>query len=284
MCAPEEVLTASDGDCSVSDYSSSSRDDSPRYTPEQVAAAFLDFYQFLAKLHFDPADLRVAPPGGWPNITREACAGWKSDEVIEVLRRLPYFSTGTPKPQVHYKSFLVDYSSMEHSGDFSELNFAQENVEFWDDEAVVDHSYIVAIAQGRESYGRWLFLDVVGGFMHEDLNRADMLPPEDIKDWFQRTEEAYRSLHIIPCVGRITIEADHVPERAAVLGPVTVEEVCAQTGDWKTDLDIHYLRQLYRQHGWPDAFRREDARRAVDDLMRVMGEKRGAWWETDCFH
>ncbi|PFH60187.1 hypothetical protein XA68_11348 [Ophiocordyceps unilateralis] len=271
MCASSEDSAGSDA---------ASEDCSARYTAAELAAIFLNFYTFLTTLHFDPADLRVAPAEGWPHITREGCPDWKSDEVIEVLRRLPYFDRRTCRARIHYKSLLIDYSSREPQH-FSEYDFGEEGMEFWDDEDIVDPKYIVSIANGRESLGRWLYLDVISGYLHEDVFAVATLDGKDIQTWFDELTESYRTLQLIPCVGYTTILADDVPERAAGLGAITVEEVCAQTEGWKTALDVNYLRQLYRQHGWPDAFRREDAKTAVDELLRLVWEKRGALWESD---
>lgn len=120
-------------------------------------------------------------------------------------------------------------------------------------------------------------LDVKHGLITEDMVRATQLNPEDIKDWFKKLEE-YRSLKLIPSKDRQSFEADNVPERAAGLGLISEEEVHAQVEDWGTDLDIQYLRQLYRQYGWPDAFRREDAEKAVDELLVSIREQRGDWY------
>jgi hypothetical protein len=86
--------------CSTSFTSSS-----PAYTAEELAATFLDFYIFLTTLHYDAADLKIPPPEGWPNLTPEHLASYKSSFAIEVLRRLPYFDS---EATIHYKSDLID--------------------------------------------------------------------------------------------------------------------------------------------------------------------------------
>jgi hypothetical protein len=37
-----------------------------------------------------------------------------------------------------------------------------------------------------------------------------------------------------------------------------------------------FFRQVYREFGWPDAFRVEEAMRVVDELVASM-EERGEW-------
>ncbi|PHH81030.1 hypothetical protein CDD80_4334 [Ophiocordyceps camponoti-rufipedis] len=276
MCYLQNPQNLTDGDSEGSYNSDSSRDDSPPYTPDELADIFLDFYRFLSTLHFDPAHLKVAPSGGWPNITREARPEWKSDEAIEVLRRLPYFDAKTNKSMIHYKSILIDYSSMEPQ-DFSAEDWMEELMEFWNDEDITDPAYVIAIASGHESFGRSIWLDVKHGMITEDLCRIDQLSPKDVKDWFADLKERYLTLKLIPSKWRATIEADDVPERASSLGLITLEELCAQTESWGTNLDVQYLRQMYRELGWPDAFRREEAVRAVKEVMNLIEDRRMDW-------
>lgn len=265
---------ASDVECLESEFSYS-RD--PPYTPQALADIFLDFYRFLATLHFNPADLKIAPPEGWPGISREIYPNWKSDYALEVIRRLPYFRS---KAAVHYKCRLIDYTSF-NPKELPQLDELLEDKEFWDDEGIVDPAHVICIASGFESFGRMLFLDVQSGMITEELIRADILPPQDIQDYFNELKDTYRSLKIIPCVGRITIKANRVPERNHSLDVITQDQVCAQEEEWGTELDIHYVRQLYRQYGWPDDFRRDEARMVLDELMSRIEEKRWVWEPED---
>ncbi|EKJ70066.1 hypothetical protein FPSE_09759 [Fusarium pseudograminearum CS3096] len=106
------------------------------------------------------------------------------------------------------------------------------------------------------------------------------LPQVDLKVFFDGLKQDYITLKLIPCRGRITIEADKIEER---LGEdvITEEEVIAQEGAWGTALDIHYIRQLYRGFGWPLAFRKDEAFNAVDQLMDKLAEHRNEWEPTE---
>lgn len=74
---------------------------------------------FLTTLPYDLADLKVPPPEGWPELTPEYCANLKSGFAIEVLRHLPYFDSKS-KAAIHYKSGLIDYSSLNREDFLSE--------------------------------------------------------------------------------------------------------------------------------------------------------------------
>lgn len=99
------------------------------------------------------------------------------------------------------------------------------------------------------------------------------------EDFFDKLKEAYRALQLIPCPGRIPIDADRVGEADECLR-ITQGEVLAQERDWGTDLDIQYIRQLYRQYGWPNNFQKNIATKALNDLMVLIEEQRGNGWES----
>jgi hypothetical protein len=61
-----------------------------------------------------------------------------------------------------------------------------------------------------------------------------------------------------------SIEAWYAEERET---PITEKELLAQTDDWETELDVQYLRQVYRACGWPSAFSKDEAFDEVETLM-----------------
>lgn len=254
------------------DASETSSEVLPRYTPEELAAIFLDFYQFLTTLHYKPEDLKVPPAEGWGD--RIPSYG-KSDFAVEVLRRLPYLNSDE-LAAIHYKSTLLDYTTLPH--DFftrGEKDTADEYYDFLREDYDVDPADVVFIATGYESGGRELLLDVLRGEIAEDIIRCDNISGVDVKEYFATLKEDYRSLRLIPCAGNVTIEAQDVPERDK---EITEAEVRAQSKSWWTDLDAQYVRQAYRSHGWPDAFRREEAFKVVRELSETA---RHGWEAQD---
>ncbi|OAG04648.1 uncharacterized protein CC84DRAFT_1187660 [Paraphaeosphaeria sporulosa] len=174
----------------------------PSYSVKELAEIVLDFYKFLATLHYDRSDLHIPPPEGWPleclpkNVIRK-----KSSRTIELMRHLPYFKEAKKSTHLHYKCKLYDYTDAEqHDG-----------------------------------------------------------------------------IRLIPCPGRETEEAESVPEREE---HIDQSEVLAQELEWGTDLDWQFVRQVYREFGWPDAFRREEAVRVIEDFMALKSNERGEWEEA----
>lgn len=60
-------------------------------SPQTCISAIKDYFQLLTTMYLDPSDIEEPPEGGWPTITPSTyrLLG-KSDEVISLLRRLPY--------------------------------------------------------------------------------------------------------------------------------------------------------------------------------------------------
>ena len=84
----------------------------PRYCRKEIVEAVTNFYTFLTHLHVPHWKVCIPPPGGWPNITRESHALLKkTDEVIELMRYLPYIydDDHSNALQVYPESACVDY-------------------------------------------------------------------------------------------------------------------------------------------------------------------------------
>jgi len=251
-----------------SDYSSEAAE--PRLTPQELGALFVDFYTFLTTLHFNKSHLKIPPPTGWAHITSESYDHFKSDYAIEVIRHLPCFSNEC-LDHIHYKSRPLDLTACT----LEDLKYHKDNdpdQEYWSTEDQQDPSDVICFSQGFESYGRTFWLLVNDCEIIEDMLRADMISSVPVEEFFEKLKEEYRTLKLIPSKGRITIEAERVPEHE---GRITKEDVDAQTERWGTDLDIQYVRQIYRDYGWPDAFDVEGATKVVDEWMELLTASEG---------
>lgn len=154
---------------------------------------------------------------------------------------------------------------------------AEDYFDFMRADHAVDPADVIYIATGYESGGRQFLLDVHRGEMSEDIIRCDVVGGVDVQEFFDKLKEEYRSLRIIPYAGCVSLEAERLPECEE---EITEAEICAQSGGWGSDLDAQYVRQLYRSYGWPDAFRREEAFKAMEGLFESMRKAgRDDWWE-----
>ncbi|KAL6912433.1 hypothetical protein FSST1_010193 [Fusarium sambucinum] len=270
MCASENLLSTppSDDEYYESDDSESSRE--PRLTPQELGALFIEFYSFMATLNYDISDLKIPPRTGWSDITSESCGGIKSEYAIEVMRHLPYFDSKC-ESHIHFKSKLWDLTTWTPDN-FEKHRETYEAMEFWSSEDEQDPSDVICIAEGYESYGRGLWLLVKDCEIIEDLLEADALSSVPVEEFFANLKEQYKALKLIPGKSRVTIEAENVPDCDE---RITEDEVNGQTEKWGTNLDIQYVRQIYRDHGWPHSFDFEAASKAIDDWLEPAGVARG---------
>lgn len=254
---------------------------SETYTPQRLVEIITDFYEFLTTLHLDPAELKYPPPEGWANINRNVDKQWKHKDVIYVMSHMPC-ATG-PDRTVHYKSKLIDYSTE----DMDEVKSQSMHRAGWhacetSEGLKRSAQYYFHLSYGYESGGRELQLNVKDGEVIEEMIRMDELEPRDIQEYFEEQKELHRSLKLISCRGYVSRDQDaHVPDRDDTIDE---EEVLSQTDEWGTELDIQYLRQIYRQHGWPESFRRVEAEAAVNSHMAKCDDRRDSSWERDTHH
>ncbi|KAI1069962.1 hypothetical protein LB507_007890 [Fusarium sp. FIESC RH6] len=279
MCGHGSLPSPPSSDDGSYDSDASEGSDEPRLTPQELGALFVDFYSFMTTLTYDKSDLKIPPPTGWPEITPESCGYIKSDYAVEVIRHLPYF-VNKSTTQFHYRSKLLDLRAWSPE-DFKRHHEIHDCYEFWSSEDVQDHSDVVCIAEGYGTGGRVLWLLVKDCEIIEHINKADMMSEVKVEDFFSNLRDWYENLKLIPGKGRVTIEAEKVPEREQ---RITEDEVNSQTERWGTDLDIQYVRKIYRDHGWPHSFNFEAASRAVNTWLEPLGldseGPRGFAWET----
>lgn len=254
----------------------------PAYSIEELVEIFLDFYNFLKTIHFRDVNLKMPPPGGWPNIP-ESTASPKSNRVYEVIRHLPYFDDA-PEALLHYKSRLLDYTRMSRRDveeQFDMMGQLLGDSHYSERRGMdIDVSDTFPFSDVWETGGKAMYFNVWDGEISEENLRMDGGDPVDIRTYFEQLRGHFENLRLIPCHNR-TILDYNVPEHTGI---ITEEQVESQEEkDWGTHLDYQYIRQLYRGLGWPHAFRRDEALQAVNQLMEKIRNKRDEW-EIDYGH
>lgn len=144
----------------------------------------------------------------------------KSEDVIDLMKHLPYFSENQKSTHVHYKSKLVNYTDPE-GHDHAEMHdgFLDDLCAWLDhgDDEVVRRSDMLVIASGWESGGREFILDVPHGKIIEDIIRYDTCAPIDVKEFLEDPKSKFRSLELIPCPGRETQVTVAQPDKATAI-------------------------------------------------------------------
>ncbi|KAJ4309608.1 hypothetical protein N0V94_008849 [Neodidymelliopsis sp. IMI 364377] len=124
----------------------------------------------------------------------------------------------------------------------------------WDDgPEAADYPNFIGLAQGYESGGRDLVLDVYKGVIYEDMIRFQHLGSHDVESFFAKLRDQYEKLELVPIRGEM-LEAEV---------------------DDQDDEEMEEYRAIYRSHGWPgEGFRKEEALEAVERCrLRREGEE-----------
>lgn len=249
----------------------------PKYNREATIAAVTAFYQSLSTLpHFDLSDILYPPPTGWPNITKDSFSAYdKSEEVIELLRHLPYlnpysFTVGSgPKGEYHGQ---CDYLL---APDTLCINYSDEKHHHLADGRIYNGEgsgplrieippWVVPLTRSVDNYGIWLLFDTTDGtatryeligYIYEpDYEQDDPRMWRDkcedvtmrLKDYLGMWKEKWMSLTWLCVPG----------ETRAHLWFHSPKEGYA-------DDEGSQMQKILRAHGWPDDFRKEECKEAL---------------------
>lgn len=183
-----------------------------------------------------------------------------------------------PEALLHFNSRLLDYTQMSLEDVEGQFSVMGDVLEGWHyslrRDMEIDASNTFPFSLGYGAGGKVMYLNVWDGEVSEANLLTDMGEPVEIRSYFGKLREYFESLRLIPCYNRIVIKAENVPEHTGV---ISEGQVVAQPEEWGTELDIQYIRQLYRGFGWPSAFRKDATIQAVDQLMEKVKDKRGEW-------
>ena len=246
------------------------------YSRAACIAAVRDYYDFLTKMYLNEKEIEEPPPEGWPSITiKELKELGKTDEVIELLRRLPYTRLPDEKPQAEVTSdcTFANWKVVSRSRDFEYLRVVSESYDIMDNVP----AHVVGLAAGKEDNPVFLLdtqLGVVFWYGYEEklLEPSDPEPVEDdpseyapeneewrldsaaweVETFFSLLKDRFRRLRDIPISSRRVIDAheryNDIPGRREM---------------------VEMLRKIYREHGWPDLdkYRKQECLRAVRDAL-----------------
>ncbi|WPA98275.1 uncharacterized protein RHO25_002887 [Cercospora beticola] len=264
------------------------------YSREATIAAFKEYFLFLTELYLDPEQIVFPPTEGWEEITITNLRPLgKTDEVIELLRHLPYIKPSGLCHDIAPHCHLADYSSIARTILSPETFFIKDQnpAEFY---SAVTHGiwdnippHVIGLAIGRENA---MFLDThlgviywpggnfhpaaVGYAMHPDApfqairdESFDYAPEEEmwrnagsglkcgwgIEEFFEMLKFHFRELNFLPTSGR------RVEDNFAVV----------REGEEHPNDDIYRAKkvavEVFRQHGWPDmlVYQKDECMEAV---------------------
>ncbi|KAL0932162.1 uncharacterized protein CTRU02_213115 [Colletotrichum truncatum] len=132
------------------------------YSHDETVEGITSFYELMLRIHGeDMAILERPPPTGWPQITVESFAGLgKTEEVIKLLRHIPYLVTGPDAvPCILESTSPIEYIDTQFCEEVKKLP-PVEPLEDDTDERLPGH--ILRFAEGRRD-GYTLLIDTRRG-------------------------------------------------------------------------------------------------------------------------
>ncbi|KAI8960797.1 hypothetical protein F5Y11DRAFT_358166 [Daldinia sp. FL1419] len=206
------------------------------YSRDEAVATIRNYYRFLTKMYLKESDVIEPPQGGWPNLRANLQSFEKSDEVISLLRHLPYIR----RPSDDRDRKISDWAA---KGRMAGEDFKMLSEDFSIREDVPPH--VVGLTFGGRNNPIFL-LDTELGVRAEGQYWA-------IPDFFGVLEDQFRELKFIPTSSR------------------TVMDVYTTPGPYSDGM-IPMLRDIYREHGWPD-LERYRKRECLEAVQMALEER-----------
>ncbi|KAH9894696.1 hypothetical protein F4778DRAFT_747921 [Xylariomycetidae sp. FL2044] len=250
------------------------------YSREATVAAVRDYYQFLTKLYMSPESIIEPPEGGWPNIMQEVLASdGKTDEVIELLRHLPYirYDDVLTTPQAAPCTQFVDWVGSANYEQRTDVEHTSSRLGVEGPEWEHVPSHVVGLSLwSRNSYdfnldtklGVIYWLDCpceidADPFPAHIEDRVEEYAPENewvwrgnavawaIPDLFEQLKDEFRRLNFFP------------------ISRTLVDQVYNVDG---VDGSVKPTQKVFRDHGWPD-LEKYDKEACMEALDKFLGEE-----------
>jgi hypothetical protein len=251
------------------------------YSRKATVAAIRDYYRFLVSMYLNLTDVQEPPSGGWPSIPLN---GWKNfdktDEVIGLLRELPYLRDRSAPFGLHGAAFTV----------FADWQWTPENIDGqvlkeWSepdpDKATIPAHIVGLTVPNDRKLSPAFLLDTELGVIywyecHGEIKSLefseiegdsydwgdDGLIPEDQLDWransgvwaiemfFEMLKDHFQKLNFVPT------------------SPHEVGDMWAGREDYGRET-LRKVQMIYRKHGWPDVarFNKQECAAEVETLV-----------------
>jgi hypothetical protein len=258
------------------------------YSRDGCVAAVRDYYAFLAKMYLKASVVIEPPEEGWPSITPDSLRGLgKTDEVISLLRHLPYITTPKDrplyKPQGSPDCYWADWQS--YAQGITDGLSKPKNIRFYSEGEYERDipTHVMGLTHGGGDnpiflldiqFGTVHWADCPGEIQYSNWqngiydNVSDFVPANEgewreqapawpIADFFEVLRRTLRNSFFCLIARRM------------------VRDVYAGYADDQRNME-HMVQSIYREHGWPDIqrYRKEECLEAV---QKAMEERYPRW-------
>jgi len=261
------------------------------YDRDALVSLVKRHYQLLVDMgHLHPEAVQAPPePAGWSdaelNVDALRALG-RSETVIDLLRHLPYPQAGPPSSDAADDDAIVYYETMVRSYLRNKWQPEQDEDPNWHqlpfamlglgpfDKPVPPH--IVSLTHEEAEVGVIWVIDTERGCVYpqgDDYYLYDDAPPEaeedkpwlgakalSFKTFFNKMHHEISSLKLVPAPAAGNFGA----------------AICAPK-----DAEAKAIKSLYREYGWPDAFRKEEFLRAAVPARAAIKNDQYDWSDED---
>lgn len=250
------------------------------YSREVTIAAVRDYYQFLARMYLDEDLIREAPVGGWPKINKESLKDLdKSDEVIALLRQLPYLTDARRShcgPRCTFADWADIVSTLASGRETAcSVKVLSEGPDF--EESVPSH--VISLTYAYEDDDNPVFLldthlgviywpdcpsEIVDQYVSQDQIEDDFEEYSPETEWAWRDSNAWTIPGFFEVLKHQFLQLNFYPK------PVhQVELVWGWNENPEMDITRDIVQSIFRRHGWPalDLFRKEECAEAVEKAL-----------------
>ncbi|CAL8579650.1 hypothetical protein XPA_005384 [Xanthoria parietina] len=231
------------------------------YSHSDTIEAFTKFYAFLTTLPYIPASaLQHPPPNGWPSITDDAFSPLgKTPEVLHLLRHLPYLED--VDWNIAYDTKVTAYNSGRARDCLQQgQSLEVHGLKPFHIDDIPPHA--VTLTNGS-NYGSWLICNTIDGTLTEHIPLGT--PGFDNRPWYQ-----YPTMPIVQFLEQwkeryTELEWVATPGAPGAYGNIAIP---GETND----RDLAETRDIYRAHGWPSNFYRDDCHKALVERAQTLKE------------
>jgi hypothetical protein len=255
------------------------------YSHRECIDSFRSYYKFLTTMYLSEAEIQEPPKGGWTGLEILKDGLDKTEEVILLLRSLPYIRRpvdGTDVQAAPY-CYFADWHDGARSVAQDKSNFETLKILSEDYYEYVPPDVIGLTIGGRNN--PVLLLDTKLGIIHWTdcptsikYDRADNCishdfyeegpeneaewredsPAWSIPDFFNLLKDQFRSLRAIPITPRevVDVHSEH-PEGM-----------------------LPMIQKIYLDHGWPDNLESYDKQKCLEDIQKALRERYPDYAET----
>jgi hypothetical protein len=253
------------------------------YSRNAVVSAIGDYYRFLVDMYLRQSQVINAPDGGWPSIASDTWTDFgKSDEVIALLRHLPYISninSGSEDADGAPECKFADWQSLTRITNGKDIKCLTE-IDL--DEGEIP-AHIVGLTLRNPDFPTTFLLDTELGLVYWPncpgpikYNPAREQLMDDPYDWASVPGAEWRSGSAIWAVEDFFEvlkyhfrQLNFVPMSARV-----VRDVWTGVEDDEDEGDgvLSAVQRIYRGHGWPDLTRYQK-RDCLADVKSMLQEQ-----------